>query len=108
MSLKNKYIVYSFTVLFGVLGLIFAILNKPIALIFILFMGISAIVLVLPEFIEERKKKRKKYKRDQCPYCGGQLIFKEDLWISDEEWGIPENYMCIKCGKGIDIKGSHE
>lgn len=100
MSVRTKYIILGFTAAFGVMGVVFGILENPICLVFMMLMAIGGLLIILPDFIKEKKKKPK---CDKCFYCGGDLIWKEDLWINEEEWGIPEDYMCTKCGKGVDL-----
>ena len=96
-----KYLIFTITAIFGVLGWFFVMLDNPICLLFLALMLIGALSLLIPDCLKRQQQIKKKYQRSgHCPDCGGELIAKDDLWINDEEWGIPEDYMCTKCGKG--------
>ena len=107
MNRIESWITICIMAIIGVVMCIFAIQGNPIALALVVMMGVVALYIIIRTEAEDRKKGRKSrrwyIKHKRCPYCGGNLIQKDDLWINDEEWGIPEDYMCTKCGKGTDL-----
>lgn len=98
-----KYLIFAVTVIFGILGFIFVLLDNLICLLFFVLMLVSSLFLLIPDYFKRQQQIKKKHQRGECcPDCGGELIAKNDLWINDEEWGILENHMCVKCGKGVE------
>ena len=107
MNKVERWIIFSIMGITSIVMLIFSLQGNPIALALIMMMGFIALYILIRTEMEDRKKGRKSIRwylrHKKCPDCKGSLIHKDDLWINDEEWGVPENYMCTKCGKGVDL-----